>query len=139
MTLGPMVWERRIVEGYRSAFGEPLAEAGQLYGHPWAVLCHGTEADPLFVYANRTAQRLWERPLQDFLGWPSRLTAPVEEQAQRAAALSAGGVVRGYQGVRISATGRRFRISDAVIFAVTDDGEVVGQAAVVPRWEYLVD
>ena len=31
VTLGPMVWERRIVEGYRSAFGEPLAEAGQLY------------------------------------------------------------------------------------------------------------
>jgi len=133
------VWERRIAEGYRRAEGRDLAVADELYAHPWAVLCHDTGPDPLFVYANLTAQRLWERPLTQFVGWPSRFTAPEEERAARAAALREGDVVRGYQGVRISASGRRFRISDAMIFTVTQDGLVVGQAAVVPRWEYLPD
>lgn len=135
------LWQPRIALSYQRATGERLAaEPADLYAHPWVVLCHGTEADPLFVYANLTAQRLWERRLEDFLGWPSRLTAPAEERGQRAAALASGSVVRGYSGVRISATGRRFRISDAVIWTVIDENDaVVGQAAAVPAWEFLDD
>lgn len=136
---GLRVWQHRIALSYQRVIGEPLAaDPAELYVHPWVLLCHGTQADPLFVYANLTAQRLWERTLAEFLGWPSRLTAPEEERSQRAAALASGQVVRGYSGVRVSATGRRFRILDAVIWPVVDDSEaVVGQAAAVPRWEYL--
>lgn len=133
-----LIWQHRLARGYSSAFGTPLAEPSELYDHPWALLCHGTEPDPLFVYANLTAQRLWERTLVDFLGWPSRLTAPAEERTQRAAALSSGEDVRGYEGVRVSSSGRRFRIIDASIWIVRDDaGTVIGQAAAVPRWVYL--
>ena len=32
---------------------------GDLYDAPAALLMHGNEADPVFCYANRTAQRLW--------------------------------------------------------------------------------
>ena len=62
-----LIWQHRLACGYSSAFGTPLAEPSELYDHPWALLCHGTEPDPLFVYANLTAQRLWERTLVDFL------------------------------------------------------------------------
>ena len=38
--------------------------------------------------------------------------------------------MRGYSGIRVSTTGRRFRLNDGRIWTVLDDdGEPVGQAA----------
>lgn len=128
-------WERLIRQAYRSAFGaEPVAGAS-LYHAPAAVLCHRLGPDPRFVYANRTAQRLWERPWREFVGMPSRLTAPPEQRARRAEALQGNRIVTGYSGVRVSATGRLFHIHDAVLWPVPDDdGTVIGQAALFDRW-----
>lgn len=121
---------RWITASYAESVGEPLCEPERLYDLPAVVLCHDTSADPLFIYANRAAQVLWERDLEDFLGWPSRLTAPESERAQRAAALAHGEVVRGYSGIRVSASGRLFRIHDATVWPVLDSaGAVIGQAA----------
>lgn len=53
--------ERLLEASYRTVVGRDLrADAGgDLYDAPAALLMHGNEADPVFCYANRTAQRLW--------------------------------------------------------------------------------
>lgn len=132
---GPAVtWPLRITTSYRNLLGAELCSPADLYGLAAVVLCHDTAADPVFVYANRAAQALWERSWDDFIGWPSRLTAPPSERASRAAALAADGVVQGYSGVRVSRTGRLFRIHDATVWTVADEqGRVCGQAATFSR------
>lgn len=126
-------WARRVAASYLRAVGEPLADPRSLMDDPRVILAHEGSHDPVLVFANRAAQRLWEH---DLVGMPSRLTAPPEARAERAQALAGPGVVRGYSGVRISATGRRFRILDATVWPVwDDDGTVVGQAAMFAATE----
>lgn len=128
-------WRTWIVASYARAGRGPLCAVQDLDTLDAAVLCHDTAADPVFVYANRTAEALWEHAL---VGTPSRLTAPPEERATRADALASPGVVTGYSGIRESATGRRFLIQDAIIWPVYDDrGDLRGQAAAFARWEPL--
>lgn len=126
-------WPELIVTSYENAMGEPLCAAEELYGHEAVVLCHDRSADPRLVYVNLSAQRLWERPWEEFVGLPSRITAPVQARAERASALASEGVVRGYSGVRVTASGRLFRIVDATVWPVCDDGRRVGQAAMFTR------
>lgn len=127
-----MDWPHLITESYECALGRRLCPAGDLEDLPAVVLCHDTSPDPVFVFANQAAVGLWERPL---VGTPSRLTAPPEARAERAAALASGSVVRGYSGERISASGRRFRILDAAVWPVLDEsGAVLGQAATFSAW-----
>ncbi|HRY09237.1 MAG: MEKHLA domain-containing protein [Actinobacteria bacterium] len=126
-----MDWPTVITASYLAAVGQPLCDPADLDDLPAVVLCHDTADDPVFVFANRAARDLWETPL---VGMPSRLTAPVDQRAERAAALSSSGVVRGYSGVRVSATGRLFRIEDATVWPVVDAGGfLVGQAATFDR------
>ncbi len=48
------------------------------------------------------------------------------------------GFIENYGGVRISATGKRFRIDGATVWNLLDDqGEVVGQAAAFATWSPL--
>ena len=132
-SLDPGEWRRLIAASYALALGEELCAPDDLDDFSRVVLCHDTAADPVFVYANQAAVRLWQRPL---LGTPSRLTAPPEARSERAAALNSQTVVRGYTGVRIAASGRRFRILDATVWPVTDEqGTVCGQAAVFDSTE----
>lgn len=103
-------WSLWITASHQRLVGEKLCVPSELYMLPAVVLCHDTAVDPLFVYANAAAQKLWERSWEQFIGWPSRLTAPPQARAQRAAALAEDGVVRGYSGVRVAASGRLFRM-----------------------------
>jgi hypothetical protein len=70
---------------------------------------------------------------------PSRLSAePLarEERARLLARVAARGYVDDYTGVRISSTGRRFRVRDATVWNLTDEqGYYRGQAACLRRWE----
>lgn len=134
----PEAWAAAIADSYRVEVGEPLADPEELMDLSAVVLCHDTSADPVFVYANRAAQRLWRRTWQEFIGLPSRLTAPPQERASRARALASGEVVRGYSGVRITADGQPFTIADATVWPVTvpvDGSRIrVGQAATFGDW-----
>lgn len=123
------------MRSYVDEVGGVLAAAGELDALPAVVLAHDDSPDPLLVYGNRAALRLWERAADEFVGMPSRLTAPEEARAERSAALADTGVVRGYMGVRVSASGRRFRIVGATVWPVRDDrGRLVGQAATFREW-----
>ena len=94
------------------------------------------------VLVNRSvdlALRLFELPWEAFTRLPSRQSAEPLNQAERAqflARVARDGYLEGYEGVRISATGRRFRILDAILWNLRDGaGERCGQAATFARWE----
>jgi hypothetical protein len=116
-----------------------VAEA--LYTAPFVLLSHGTEPDPIFNYANLTAQRLWELDWEHFTRMPSRLSAEKISQAERHAMLEEArrrGFIGNYQGIRISSTGKRFLIKEAILWNVHDEeGNYRGQAATFHQWEFL--
>ncbi len=72
---------------------------------------------------------------------PSRLSAEPMEREQRARLLEQvkrHGFIDTYSGIRISATGRRFRIRSATVWNVIDvHGAPAGQAVMFRDWEYL--
>lgn len=118
-----------------------LAEA--LFHAPQAIVSHGTEADPVFRYANAQALQLWEMDWEAFTRLPSRHSAEADSgiQSDRNELLRAAlaqGHVDHYTGIRVSASGRRFHIEDTVLWNVIDDGGVRhGQAAFIRRWTFL--
>ncbi len=132
-----------IVGSYARLLGAPLvpdgATPGWLYDEaPFAVVAHNTDADPRFVYANRRAQACFEYPWDEFVSLPSRLSAEAPNREERARILedvSRDGFVRGYRGIRISKSGRRFWIDDGVVWQLIDaDGMNRGQAATFSSW-----
>jgi hypothetical protein len=70
----------------------------------------------------------------------SRLTAEAPEREERArllAAVTRHGFIDDYSGVRISKSGRRFRISEATVWnLVNEAGARCGQAATFSTWNY---
>jgi len=140
---------RLLNDSFRHWTGRPLLEARSgdgasaraLYQAPFVLVSHGTESDPLFNYANHSAQKLWALGWDAFVGLPSRRSAETDAQADRSTALGSAlskGWVEGYSGIRITADGRRFRIDGGVIWNLLDaDGGMRGQAATFSRWEFL--
>ena len=92
-------------------------------------------------YGNRAALALWEMSWVELTRTPSRLTAEApnrEERARLLEAVTRCGFIDDYSGVRISKSGRRFRITRATVWnLLTEDGKPCGQAAMFDRWEYL--
>ena len=115
--------------------------AERAFRAPFALVSHGTEADPVLNYGNAAALALWEMPWAELTRTPSRLTAEAPDRAERArllAAVTARGFIDDYSGVRISKSGRRFRIAQATVWNLLDDrGGPAGQAAMFSRWEFL--
>ena len=121
--------------------GDPEDEAERLFEAPFVALSHGTEADPVLNYANRVALALWQMTPETLVTTPSRLTAEPMQRSQRQRFLeqtAQQGFMTGYEGVRISTTGKRFLIQDATIWNLTgDDGRPSGQAATFAKWSFL--
>lgn len=112
-----------------------------LFEASFVVVSHGVEPDPILNYGNQTALDLWELSWDQFIKTPSRLTAEPDDRAERERMLTqarAQGYYDGYRGVRISSTGRRFRVEQALIWNVIDSsGNRIGQAATFSRWSSL--
>ena len=121
--------------------GDPRRDAELLDDFPAIVVAHNSESDPLFCVANKAALRLWEMPRDEFIGMPSRLSAEPMEREERARLLAqthAKGHVTDYQGIRVSKSGKRFLIEQAILWNVTNaNGTYLGQAATFDRWRYL--
>lgn len=117
----------------------PLAEA--LYYSSYCIVSHGMETDPVFNYANRTAQQLWGMNWEQFTRLPSRLSAREDKVDTRAAALKealAKGYISGYEGIRINAAGKEFYIKNVTLWNLIDaNGQQQGQAALFDQWDYL--
>ena len=121
--------------------GNELEQAQALFEAPQVVVSHGTQADPILNYGNQTALKLWEMELSQFVQTPSRLTAePMhrDERAQLLERTTRDGYVDDYRGVRISSTGRRFLIEQAIVWNLIDaSGTYQGQAATFAHWKEL--
>ena len=61
-SLDPGEWRRLIAASHALALGEERCAPDDLDDFSGVVLCHDTAADPVFVYANQAAVRLWQRP-----------------------------------------------------------------------------
>ena len=137
-----------VAESFERLLGRPLADVAPgtdpvaaLWAAPLVIVAHGTEADPLFFFGNRAALTRFECTPEQFIGMPSRFSAEAPDRAERQALLervARDGYIADYAGVRISATGHRFRIEQAIVWNLIDaDGAIHGQAAAFDRWTEL--
>lgn len=143
-------WSQLLLDSFRHWTGrELLARTGStedqaqaLFSASFVVVSHGTEEDPVLNYGNRIALELWETTWEQFTRTPSRLTAEPMNQAERERMLAraaAQGFIDDYRGVRITKTGRRFLVEDAVVWNVVDaKNKQQGQAATFSRWSVLM-
>lgn len=119
----------------------PEQAARAVYESPAVVLSHGPGPDPMLTYANRAGLDLFELTWAELTTMPSRLTAEAPERAERErllARVAAHGYIDDYAGVRISRSGRRFRIRGATVWNLIDaHGRQLGQAATFADWEPL--
>ena len=121
--------------------GNAQEEARIVFEAPFVVVSHGTQDDPILNYGNRTALTLWEMDIPTLTATPSRLTAEAmhrDERAQLMTRAARDGFVDDYRGIRISSSGRRFLIEQAIIWNLVDpEGHRVGQAATFSNWKLL--
>ena len=128
----------RIAESYARLIGRPLVAPGgdvllRLWEAPQVIVAHGTQADPVFFFGNRAALDAFEYDAEGFTRLPSRYSAEAPLREERQALLervTRDGFIDDYAGIRISAKGRRFAVSGAVVWNLVDAaGERHGQAA----------
>ncbi len=142
-------WTQRLLDSYRHWTNRDLLErtgrlelqSQALFEWPAVVVSHGMEVDPILNYGNRTALDLWEISWDELVKTPSRLTAEPVNRAERERMLELAktrGYIDTYRGVRITKTGKRFLVENALIWNVLDPaGKQVGQAATFARWIWL--
>jgi hypothetical protein len=108
-----------------------------LFEAPFCIVSHNTEADPVFNYANKADLDLFEMNWNEFTNMPSRLSAEPqirEERERLLAHVNEYGFIDDYKGVRVSSTGKRFLVEDAIVWNLIDEtGNYLGQAAVLFR------
>lgn len=146
MTTRGAAFTSLLAESHAKVVGEPLvpegmsgdAAAAWLYDAPFGLLAHDTSAEPLFVYANRTAQEHFGYTWDEFVGLPSRLSASRQDRGERRVFMDSvrrQGYATNYRGLRIAKSGRRFWIKDTTVWnLVGAESELVGQAALIRNW-----
>lgn len=142
-------WSQLLLNSFRHWTGRELFEragnritqAHALFLSPFVVVSHGIEDDPLLNYGNQVALELWQMTWEDLTRTPSRLTAEPTNRAEREGMLQQAktrGYLDTYRGVRITSTGRRFLVENALVWNVMDAaGQRVGQAATFSQWIWL--
>ena len=133
-----------IAESHLRLTGRRLVDetgADALWASPAVIVAHDTAPDPIFFFGNARALALFETLPENFTAMPSRLSAEAELREERArlmARVTRDGFIDDYSGVRISATGRRFRIQRATVWNLVDaSGHLHGQAAAFNDWTRL--
>jgi hypothetical protein len=144
-----IAWSQLLLDSYKKLLGGELIErkgtaedqAKAIFFAPFVVASHGTEADPIHNYGNQVLLELWERDWQDLLKMPSRLSAEpiLQEERQRILeATATQGYLKNYQCVRISRTGKRYKIADVTLWNILDEqGKYCGQAATFSQWSLI--
>jgi hypothetical protein len=117
--------------------------AKNLYHAPFVLLSHDMQPDPIFSYANLSAQKLWNYSWKEFMHLHSRVSAAPDATAERQHLLDRAmqqGYVNHYSGVRVTKAGKKFHISDAIVWNVVDAKEKRhGQAVIFSQWTWLED
>ena len=142
-------WSQILVNSYQKLLGKELINSADtpeelskaLFYAPFVLLSHGTQTDPIFNYGNQMALELWSISWEQLIHTPSRLSAEAENRATRSMMLekvATQGYIDDCQGIRISTTGKRFRIKQAIVWNLTNELDLkCGQAASFSNWEWL--
>lgn len=121
--------------------GSSYEQAELLFNSAFVVVSHELQNDPVLNYGNQAALNLWEMNWHQFTQTPSRLTAePVNREERSRMLLQAKnqGFISDYHGVRISRSGKRFFVDQAIIWnIIKPDGSAVGQGATFSTWRFL--
>jgi len=139
---------RLLLDSYRRLTGKELVPAGDpeqrakaLYEADFVVVSHDTKLEPVCDYANLAAQRLFETDWDTFVTLPSRLSAgPVHRDERRRLldTVTRDGYIDNYAGIRVTQSGRQFRIEAATVWNLADEGgNYAGQAAMFSEWRFL--
>jgi PAS domain-containing protein len=135
-----------LADSYAELVGRPFVTAGLrgaaaaewLYQARFGLLAHDTSADPLFTYANRTAQERFGYTWDEFVGLPSRLSAIGDARDERHDLMDSvrrHGFADEYRGLRVTKSGRPFWIEDVTIWNLLGPGGLlIGQAALIRQW-----
>lgn len=144
-----IIHSKIILDTYYKITGIPLFDLSDsdeqksylLYHAPFVVVSHGIEEDPIFNYANATAQKLWNLDWEAFVQLPSKQSAEPDRQEERQRLLDTAakqGYVDGYEGIRKSSDGKRFKIQNVLLWNLSDEnGKPLGQAAFYRNWTHL--
>ena len=112
---------------------DPMSPGESAWSGDFALLTHRGDADAMLNYGNRFALDLWECDWDQFIRTPSRATAPsddVEERTVMMDQVARDGFVSGYEGRRVSRTGRLFVIRDVTVWRLAEPlSESFGVAA----------
>lgn len=148
-TQGAILWVQLLLDSFRHWTGRELidrtgdaeTQARRLFAAPFVVVSHGTEADPILNYGNRMALELWETDWERLTRTPSRLTVEPGNRAERERMLARAatrGFIEDYSGIRITGSGRRFQVEQALVWNVVNrDRTMHGQAATFSRWVFV--
>jgi hypothetical protein len=133
-----------VLASHLRVVGKPLLvglSGRDVWSGDFALLTHRGDAQAMLNYGNRFALDLWECDWDQFTATPSSATAPQEGRAERAAMMQQvvqGGFVCGYDGQRVSRTGRVFLIQDVTIWRLLDEKkQSFGIAAFFRRYQRL--
>ena len=146
-----IAWNQLLLDSHKKLLGSeliprrgtPEEQAKALFFTPFVVASHGRESDPIYNYGNQVLLDLWERDWEDLLKMPSRLSAePIlqEERQKILEATATQGYLKDYQCLRISRTGKRYKIADVTLWNILDQsGNYCGQAATFSQWDLIRD
>jgi len=141
-------WSQILANSYRQVIGADLVNADTpeqlsqaLFHAPFVLVSHGTQADPIFNYANQTAMQLWGFDWDEFTRTPSASVTQPDEMSDRALMLKQAaeqGYIDNYEGTRIAKSGQKFLIKEVRLWNLEDEkGDRCGQAATFPSWQWL--
>lgn len=103
--------------------------------------CFDLSADPIFIYGNNAALKLWELSFEEFTKFSSRNTANLDQQSSRNSLLQEvldKGFIENYSGIRVSKSGKKFMIENAMVFQVYDlQDHNIAQAVLFANWKYI--
>lgn len=135
--LGHSLFEHFGITDVKTNF---LDVSKQLFEADFIVASHGTQRDPIFNYGNQKALDIWELTWDEFVETPSRKTAEAIEQKERDRLL-AQTTEKGFcyfSTIRITKTGKRFKINNGIVWNVIDAQQTYqGQAAVYSDFSFL--
>lgn len=120
---------------------DPAMPGASAWRGDFALLTHRGDPAAMLNYGNRFVLSLWEMDWDQFAATPSAATAPedgVEERRQMMEEVARTGFVSGYNGRRISRSGRLFVIRDVTVWRLDEpDGGNFGVAAFFRRYDYV--
>lgn len=135
---------RKVLASHLRVTGQPLLAgltAREIWSGDFALLTHRGDPQAMLNYGNTFALDLWECDWPQFTATPSSATAPADDRAARERMMRQvvrDGFVAGYEGRRVSRTGRPFLIQDVTIWRLLEEnGESFGVAAFFRRYARL--